>query len=75
MPFGIPRDYRIFRIREESEPGFSGFVDFQDWSLVYCSPFHRMTIYCCVVGEWHKLESLCYEERAGRPRPYGMLIV
>ena len=51
------------------EPGFAGFVDFQDWSLVYCIPFHRMTRYYGVVGEWHKLESLCYEERAGDSTP------
>ena len=48
-----------------SEPGFSGLQDFQDWSLGYCSAFDRMPRYCGVGGEWHKLESLCYEEGWG----------
>ena len=45
-----------------SEPGFSGLQDFQDWSLEVLESVSEDDEILGDGAEWHKLESLCYEE-------------
>ena len=52
-----------------SEPGFSGFVDFQDWCLVYCSAFDRRMRYCWVGGDAAQTGKFVLRRGRGDPAP------